>query len=52
MANNERLFSQKEIARIAIDQCKGYDEPYSKIWNDAIHAVLFAIKREADNGTE
>ena len=51
MENNQKLFSQKEITKIAIDQCKGYDEPYSKIWNDAIHAVLMAIKREADNGT-
>jgi hypothetical protein len=51
MENNEKLFSQKEITMIAIDQCRGYDEPYSKIWNDAIHAVLEAITREADNAT-
>lgn len=51
MENNDKLFSVKEIKMIAIDQCKGYDEPYSKIWNDAIHAVLGAIKREADNAT-
>ena len=52
MENNQKLFSQKEIARIAIDQCKCYDEPYSKIWNDAIHAVLMAVKREADNDSK
>lgn len=51
MENNQKLFSQKEITKIAIDQCKGYDEPYSKIWNDAIYAVLMAIESEADNVT-
>lgn len=51
MENNQKLFTEKQITMIAIDQCRGYDEPYSKIWNDAIHAVLEAIKREADNAT-
>lgn len=51
MENNQKLFSKKEITRISIDQFKGYDDPYSKIWNDAIYAVLMAIKRESDNGT-
>ena len=50
MENNKKLFSQKEITKIAISQCKGCDKPSSKIWNDAIHAVLMAIKREANNG--
>lgn len=50
MENNKKLFSQKEITEIAISQCKGCDKPYSKIWNDAIQAVLMAIKREANNG--
>lgn len=49
MENKEKLFSVKEITHIAIDQCKGYSDQYSKIWNDAIWAVIEAI-REAYNG--
>lgn len=45
----DKSITIREIHKIAISQCKDFMQPYYKLWNDAIFAVLEAIDKEVEN---